>query len=96
MIVVARRQRLWRPLFWRSRTGRLPFSVRNPLVTAMKRSDNCEQTLGNPGAYHFINRVPLERYRDRRRFVGSGVIKFAVVHDSDWDQASFALGRKLK
>jgi hypothetical protein len=62
----------------------------------MKRVDNSKQSLRNPGADRFINCVPLERHRGRRRFIGFSVIKFAIEHHSDWNQAGFAVGGKLE
>ena len=62
----------------------------------MKRADNRKQSLRNPGANRFINRVSLKRHRDRRRFIGFRVVKFAIVHDRDWNQAGFAVGGKLE
>ncbi len=65
-------------------------------VASVKSAAHRKQSLRNACPYRFIDRIPLERHGNWRSLIRSGVIEFAIEHHGDWDQASFAIGRKLK
>ena len=68
-----------------------PCSLCDPLPVELPRLRNRKQALRNAGAERLVDHAEIQRHRHRVGLVGIGIVKLAVNHDRDGNDARLAL-----
>lgn len=75
---------------FRFRTLGQPGSLCDPFMIELSRLGDGEETLRNAGAKAFVDDPEVERHRNRISFIGLGIVKLAIHHDGNGNDAGFA------
>ena len=84
----------WRILLlvgFRLRALGKPGSLRDPFAIQLSRLRDGKESLRHARAESFVHDSEIERHRNRSSFVGFGIVKLAIHHDGDRNEASLAL-----
>ena len=86
----------WRREFLRLRrvdgSSGKPCAFRNPNVVELSGLSDSENALRDSGAKSFIDDAEVEGHGNRRSFVRASVVKLAVDHDGDRNDAALFTG----
>lgn len=87
----------WGCFLRRFGAGSFPGSGSDPaVVTGMQGPGNREQALGDTRFFRFVDCSGIECHGNRRRFIGTGVVKLPFIEDDDGDEMTFAVGGEFQ